>query len=188
MKKIRAFIAFPISSELRKKLLDVQKEISKGLHHLRPAKPDGIHITLHFLGEITESQVYQIGRLMENVCEEFDPFNLECKGIGGFPDMKFPRVIWAGFDGDPGPITMLQKTLGKELEKMGFPVESRPFNPHLTIFRTKVQKQLGTIRKRAETISKESLGEVKCDTLVLFKSELSPKGAKYDKLKMVALD
>lgn len=188
MDNIRGFIAFPISNELLDKLGEVQKSISKGMHHLRPVKPDGIHITLHFLGLISESQVYKIGEMMENVCKKHKVMELECKQIGGFPDMDSPRVLWAGLEGDTKALTNLYQDLGIELAKMEFKVETRPYHPHLTLFRTKSQKQLGTLRKRVETQSKVVFGQVKCDTLILYKSELRPEGAKYTKLKMVALD
>ena len=189
MDTIRAFIAFPIPDEVREKLGGAQKAISKNIPNLRPVKPQGIHLTLSFLGDITQGQVYQVSQVMQQVCDKHKPMEFICRGFGGFPDLKSPRVLWAGLQGDIAPLQSFHRELVTELAKLGFPMEERPFTPHLTLFRIKgKQKQLGTIRKRMDVASRENVGIVPCDTLVLFRTDLKPDGAVYSKLKIVALD
>lgn len=187
MEKIRSFIAFPIPDDLRTKLGEAQQRIKAGLHHLRPVKPQGIHITLHFLGEISASQVYNIGPVMEKVCKNRPVIRLACRRIGAFPDMKRPRVLWAGLDGDIPQLIEFHSDLGKGLASIGFAVETQPFNPHVTLFRVKEPKQMGTLRKRVESVGRDSFGDIVCDKVVLYKSELHPQGAVYSRLNIVAL-
>ena len=188
MELIRAFIAFPIPETLRERLGKAQQQIMQNLTHLRPVKPQGIHLTLNFLGDISESKVYTVGGIMEQVCANHGPMELLCRRVGAFPDMKNPRVLWAGLEGEIDKLAALQKELSTQLAVIGYTAENRPFNPHLTLFRIKQQKQVGTLRKRAEKVSKENFGEILCNTLVLYRSDLKPEGAVYTKLKMVALD
>ena len=188
MNMIRAFIAFPIPDELRKNLGNVQAKIQKNMFHLRPVKPQGIHLTLHFLGDMDSSKVYEVGKVMDLVCQQYKPLNLVCRKIGAFPDMHGPRVLWAGLEGQVAPLQAIHQDLAKGLEKIGFQLEKRPLTPHLTLFRLKKLKQMGALRKRIEKLGKADFGEIRCDTLVLYKSELTPEGALYSKLKMSALD
>ncbi len=188
MEKIRTFIAFPIPDELRTKLAEVQQTIGRNLHHLKAVKPDAIHLTLSFLGDISETQVYQVGEVMDAVCQKHKPISLHCRKVGAFPNLEKPRILWAGLGGEANELAALYKDLVAGLEAIGFPPDKRAFNPHLTLFRIKDQKQIGAIRKKVEKLTKASFGEIRCDTLVLYKSDLQPTGSVYTKLKMVALD
>ena len=187
MENIRAFIAFPISDQLRARLGQVQLELLQNMPHLRPVKLPGIHLTLAFLGDISATQVYNVGTIMESVCKNHSSLQLQCRRLGAFPDLKSPRVLWAGLEGEMDRLAALQGQLADELDKIGFSKETRQFNPHLTLFRLKDQQQLGALRKRMEKLSQDGLGDIQCDTLVLYRSDLKPEGAVYTKLKMVAL-
>jgi 2'-5' RNA ligase len=188
MEKLRAFVAFSISDALRKRLGEIQTKIGQNMPHLRASKPQGIHITLSFLGDITQNQVYKIGEAMEAVCAKHEPMDFLCRKVGGFPDMEKPRVLWAGMDGDTDKMQAFHKDLTQVLKSIGMATENQPFTPHLTLFRLKQQKQMGALRKRIKSLSQESFGPIHCDTLILYRSNLAPEGATYTKLKMVALD
>ena len=156
--------------------------------HLRPVKQQGIHLTLNFLGDITQSKVYEVGQVMDVVCHQYHPMNLVCRKIGAFPNLQKPRVLWAGLEGEIKQLQSLYADLSKGLERIGLPVEKQSLTPHLTLFRLKKLQQMGALRKRIEKLGNADFGEILCDTLILYKSELKPDGAVYSKLKIVALD
>ena len=187
MDLIRAFIAFPVPEEVRRKLAKAQDVISQGMHHLRPVHPDAIHMTLNFLGDIQSSKVYTIGEVMQRVCDAHGPIELICRKIGAFPDLKNPKVLWAGLDGEVDALKNLQLDLQSQLSDLGFQAEDRSFHAHLTLFRIKRLKQLGALRKRIEKVSKDDFGMIRCDPMIFYKSDLQPTGAVYTKLKMVGL-
>jgi len=188
METIRAFIAFRVGADVLAKLAETQRRIGSNLPFLKPVRPRGIHLTLIFLGEIAESQVNAVGAAMKEVCAGHGRMELFCGRVGAFPDLRNPRVIWAGLDGDLEKLGALQKELAAKLEGLGFPMEKRPFKPHLTLFRIKTPKQLGALRKKMEQVSEERFGPVPCHTLILYKSDLKPDGAVYTPLKMVGLE
>lgn len=189
MEKIRCFIAFPIPETLQRNLEKVQKVIGVGQEkNLRPVNPKGMHLTLSFLGEISESDVYKAGHAMEAACRGRGRVELTCQGLGVFPDDKKPRVLWVGLQGQLDALFSLHGALAHELKGQGFELELRPFMPHLTLFRIKSPKQLGALRKKMAQENQSEFGNIRCDTLTLYKSDLQPSGAVYTKLKMVALD
>jgi RNA 2',3'-cyclic 3'-phosphodiesterase len=187
-KMIRAFIAFDLPEPLLTALEKGQAELGKQMHHLKPVRAQSIHLTVRFLGEIPAEKVYKVGAAIEKACGHLRPFELTCKGIGGFPDLKSPKVVWAGLTGAERELAQVHVAVSAELKKIGFPIEKKPFSPHLTLFRIKSQKQLGALRKRATSMADRKFGKFTCDTLVLYQSELKPEGAVYTKLKMVGLD
>ncbi len=186
---MRAFIAIELPSVLTEMLRAIQDELMKKTgkaEDISWAKPENIHLTLKFLGEIDPERVEEIYGELEKSAEGISPFSLSAGGVGGFPGLKTPRVIWVGIK-ESEVLTQLQKNIDERLVELGFEKEDRPFHPHLTLCRIKSAPAGRNIGKAAAGLGHEANVVFKTDSFVLFKSELNPKGAKYSTLKRVDL-
>jgi 2'-5' RNA ligase len=166
---MRAFISVEISKEITQKLSLLQAELPSSL---RPVKPENMHITLKFLGEIDETTGAHVSEVLDSVASQVSPFKLTCRGLGVFPSRKFVRVLWAGIESPE--LVRLSSNLEPRLKELGFKEEK--FVPHLTIARAKDRAQLdGLLEKHGDTL----FGECTVDSIHLKKSTLSPGGPIY---------
>ncbi len=180
---IRSFIAFSLPQEIRELLAGVQQELKKKQVDLRFTRPEGVHLTLKFLGNIPESDVDPIFEVMTRVCERAKPFSVYLQGLGAFPNSRNPRVIWASLEGDLVPLYTLQQELEQGLVPLKYKPESRTFQAHLTLGR--IRREEGTTNLPG-VLSEISFGPrhvFKLDRLVLYESELLPGGAVYKPLR-----
>jgi 2'-5' RNA ligase len=185
--KIRTFIAISLPSPVLQAICEAQETLrGKGLD-IRWVRKEGIHLTLKFLGNVDMDQVGQIQAAIEEAAKGFSPFTLKGEGVGVFPDLRRPRVVWAGISGDVEVLRSLQGDLDSQLKPLGFPKEKRRFKGHLTLGRAKSRLD-GT--KLAETF--EALADFRTESftaqeVVLFQSDLRPGGAVYSRLVEVPL-
>ena len=186
---MRAFIAIEISSEIRRALTLLVKELQKEGIQGRWVPLSNIHLTLRFLGNIQNEHVVEIVKLMEEVAKGFRPFTVSLEGLGAFPSAARPRVLWVGVGDGQDALSRLQEQLERGLVSMGFPPEEKAFKPHLTVARFKFPKEevrrkvYQACRKR----EKKGWGAMAVASMVLFESILSSEGAHYRKVKEVAL-
>jgi 2'-5' RNA ligase len=182
-KSIRAFLAVDPPREIIDAIGVIQDRLKKDIQgDIRWVRPQGIHLTLKFFGAISESDVANISRAVENTTSKIAPFTLGIKRVGAFPDAKRPRVLWLGMDGEVDTLIRLQKEVDAELHKGGFEKEDRPFRPHLTLARIKDPRGLIGLAKIMEKREAYEAGSFFAAGLNLFKSDLTPKGAVYTKL------
>ena len=188
---MRAFIAIDIPESVRGALGQMQAKIQTSLAHsdiakrnresdIRWNRPEGIHLTLKFLGEISEAQVKQVADDLAAV-QPFKKFPIEVKGFGFFPGPARPRVFWAGVEAPPD-LAQLAGQIEDHLEKLGFPREPRNFNPHLTLARFKDSRPHPSLRALVEQQGNPSFGLFEPAEFFLFESKLSPRGADYRKV------
>jgi RNA 2',3'-cyclic 3'-phosphodiesterase len=149
---------------------------------VRWVDPNSIHITLKFLGEISEDSIDELMMAIEEAVQGTAPFKLEVCEVGTFPDMNRPQVIWVGVKGETDKIAQIQKRIEAITEQLGFPREKRAFSPHLT---------LGRVRNEATPNERQRLGKLLTGTTFtalhnvdvksvnLMKSQLTPMGAIY---------
>ncbi len=110
--------------------------LAPGVEAVRTSPPDGIHLTLHFLGHLEPHRVDDVHRAVEPVIVAQARFAVEVQGLGAFPSMARPRIVWAGISGaDRGRLLELQAVTGKALQAAGFELEARAYAPHLTLGR-----------------------------------------------------
>ncbi|MBI3752997.1 MAG: RNA 2',3'-cyclic phosphodiesterase [Deltaproteobacteria bacterium] len=164
-KTIRAFIAIELPAKIIDGLKKIQNELKDGTNkaacpHTKDfgvgawVKPENVHLTIKFLGDIEADKVDSIARLLEDAAAQSRSFDISVKGVGGFPTIDNPRVLWVGVEDDKN-LSHLYDNLENGLTALGFKKEDRPFKPHLT---------LGS-------------------SLCLFQSRLTPEGAVHTKLK-----
>ena len=181
---VRAFIAAEISREARDALEAVVDGLKgQGVSGVRWVRPGGVHLTLKFLGEIDEDLVQVILDAMERVCHGTGPFTLNLANVGSFPNTNAPRVIWVGPGGELGPLGDLQQRIDQELHsRLGFPLETRPFTPHLTLGRLHDRTTVQDRQRFGQALAGEGLvARVSWQVaeLQLIRSTLTPDGAVY---------
>jgi len=187
--KLRLFIAVDLPESLRRTLSDLQETLRHELKDISIgwSRIEGIHLTLRFLGDVEESRVREIGERMNAIAMPWNPIQLELRTVGVFPSVKRPRVLWCGIDGELERLSHLQARLEEKLETIGFPCESRPFTPHLTLGRFRDRASMSS--QLIETL-KLNLNErvnlyvdrFTADSLSLIKSELHRSGSIYTPL------
>lgn len=177
---IRAFLALDPPPEVLRKIADIQAEIRGSIRGaVSWVRPEGIHLTLKFFGNVAQADTEAISAVVDEYAAAAGPFDLEAKGLGVFPGLKRPRVLWIGIGGEVEQLIALQKAIDQGLEMRGFPREERPFRPHLTLARIKSPQGLGGLDGALAARGALSAGKFKATGLTLFKSNLAPKGAVY---------
>ena len=185
----RLFIAIELSLEVRRWLETSRSVLEPGMPSgaVRWVNPDGIHLTLKFLGEIPVSRIDSIRSAMDQSVSGRTPFSLTFEGLGCFPNTVRPRVVWAGIRGDP-LLADLQRRLEENMSVVGFKKEQRAFSPHLTLGRVKdgvSEIQLRKIGSAVEGMRTETTAAMLVDGLYLFRSILRPDGPEYSVLYRV---
>jgi len=179
---IRTFIAVELPEKIIYTIGTVQEEIKSYGLKIRWVRPENIHLTLKFLGDIQEADTEKVARAISESVTDHSAISLAVKGIGVFPGIKKPRVLWMGISKQLDLLTALQQTLDEKLEAMGFPKEKRLFKGHLTLGRIKSKidpKTLYDVLKKFIQFESEPFF---ADKIILYKSDLKPKGLVYTKL------
>lgn len=136
---IRSFLAFDIENEdVQKRLASAQSSLNLTGADLKLVEPQNIHITVRFLSDISADMVEQVFREMQKV--QFSPFFAEINGLGAFPDLRYPRVLWAGITKGADQLESIFNKLEPLLRGLGFAPDSKGFSPHLTIARVRSAK------------------------------------------------
>ena len=180
---IRTFIALELPPAVISLFQKVQQDLKRLKIRARWVQPENIHLTLKFLGDINAADIDKIGVAMTGAAIEFSPVTLSVSGIGVFPGIKRPRVIWLGLGGGIRSLLALQGRLEEKLAGVGFPKDKRSFKAHLTLGRIKQAANPAVIRQMISEYASLSSDEFTCNQLILFKSDLEPSGAVHSKLK-----
>jgi len=181
---IRSFIAFDIDSELvLKRLSEAQNILINTGADLKVVEPKNIHVTMRFLGNISPPMVDSIHEEMKKI--SFIPFEIELKGLGAFPSLRYARVVWAGIRKGADELMNVFNQLEPSLRRLGFNPDPKGFSPHLTIARVKTGRHKAELVKCVEDLADYEFGIIKADCLRLKKSVLTPKGPIYTTLREV---
>lgn len=179
---IRAFIAIELPQAARRALSDLQDHLKQERLTVRWVRPEGIHLTLKFLGDIPAEQVDTIGQAVDNAIRGYHALKLAIQGLGVFPRVRKARVIWAGLTGETAALFDLQAAVEEALETVGFPRERRRFKAHLTLGRFKKSPPPPELVALLEQHSDYPPCELPLSRVVLYRSELRPQGARYTPL------
>ena len=177
---MRAFIAIDLPEALHTALAEAQQNFRSAASDARWTRPEGIHLTLKFLGEISDAQTKQVVEALTQI-GPFEPFSIEVKGFGFFPQAQRPRVFWAGVMAPPA-LTQLAAQVENRMEKIGFAREDRAFSAHLTLARFQVPRPQSALEAAIAARADTSLGAFNASEFFLFESKLSPQGAQYRKV------
>jgi len=184
---IRSFLAIELPEPILRRIGEVQGGLRSSHAEVRWTNPEKIHLTLKFFGNIKESRVDPIFESIRKPIWTTLPFSLKVRGVGAFPHLKNPRVIWMGLADGKEMLISLQKQIEDRLERIGFEPEDRPFQPHLTLGRMKSSRGKEELVKRMEKYREEEFGVFQVERVVLFKSDLRPSGPIYTLLRALGL-
>jgi len=189
----RTFIALELKEPLQRFLGDIISRAALQLPDLRWVDPAGIHLTLAFLGYLTDEQLESAIDATRVAAHKATPFEYRLKKLGIFGSLLQPRVIWMGVEDllsgkiQGSPLQQVHRVLSRELELRGFEVEKRPFSPHLTLARIKQPLTPDEQQRLQRLLYSKQAGVsspiYSAEHLSVMKSELSQAGAKYTCLK-----
>ncbi|HEV2246450.1 MAG TPA: RNA 2',3'-cyclic phosphodiesterase [Terriglobia bacterium] len=177
---MRAFIAIELPASIREALAREQARFRAVSTDARWTRPEGIHLTLKFLGNISAQQEAQVKDALGRL-DRFETFRVRIKGFGFFPNAKSPRVFWAGLEALPD-LARLAAQVESAMERLGFPPEDRPFKPHLTLARFKMPRPQRKLEALVSAEDNPPLGAFEVSEFFLWESKSSPQGAEYLKV------
>lgn len=183
MSTIRSFVAIPIPDDIKKTVQDWVEPLRKHDSSIRWVRPEGMHLTFKFLGEVEEERFEkEFYPEFTQLLGPFQPITVLVQGIGQFPARGNPRILWAGIEKGVDPLIQLAEAVDNFFEVFGFAKEKRKFSPHLTLARVKKKPSSGFFK--AWSREKFPLfGEYVADRVVFFRSELTKQGAVYSVLQ-----
>lgn len=189
---MRTFIAIeipePLKQDLKRSMEGLRSELEEGL--IRWVRPESMHLTLKFLGEIEQEQVRAIQTLLDELAGRYSSFTLEIAGFGCFPSSRRPRVVWVGFNPAEGELARLQSELASQLEAIGFEREQREYHAHLTLGRVRKglsREDMDLIVRWAQDAQIGKVGRFEVGAISLIRSILQPDGAVYTNLHIARL-
>ncbi len=182
---LRLFIAIDVPEDIKQELRLIQGSLSRCRSRVRWIEPDGIHLTLRFLGNVDENRVGEIEGVLDQATKGYSPFELIVEDIGCFPDIRKPRVIWAGAHVDD-TLLSLHGEIEEGLFSLGFMKGERPFHPHLTLGRIKEAYRMEWEELIAPFRGKR-IGRFRVNGIILFQSILRSTGAIYKKVSVSEL-
>ncbi|MDA0838373.1 MAG: RNA 2',3'-cyclic phosphodiesterase [Planctomycetota bacterium] len=179
---MRTFVAVELPADLRTEVIAYQRRLQSFDAKVRWVKPAQMHITLKFLGEIDETQADLLHELFQVVEKETAPFEVEIQGLGAFPNLRRPSILWVGVTTGIDALAGLAGQVEATAAELGFKKEKRGFNPHLTLGRVKSPKGLPPVMERIQKDESLSFGSFQVSEFVFMQSELKPSGAEYRRL------
>jgi RNA 2',3'-cyclic 3'-phosphodiesterase len=187
----RLFVAVFPPPEVAQQLAEAARAVAQTLSPTAVAwtQPVQIHLTLNFLGSVEQGRLPEIQRAVEQACQRGEPHFLQARGLGCFPGLARPRILWSGLDGAVPVLEGLKRRLDESLARLGCPSDERPFHPHLTIGR--VKKLAGNDQRRlAATLPqwrRTEFGLWTVERIELMQSVLLPSGAEYARVQSFPL-
>lgn len=183
---IRAFIAVALEPQVIAEIAEAIDRLKSEIAGVRWVQSSHFHLTLKFLGDIDEARIEPIGAALNRELRLFPRCTINAKGLGVFPDLKRPRVLWVGLAGSQ--LASLALRVESALEPLGFAPETRTFTPHLTIGRWRqTDRAPRSLVRQLEQWQTYDFGTSKVENVKLIQSVLKPEGAKYFELAAVPL-
>jgi RNA 2',3'-cyclic 3'-phosphodiesterase len=180
--EVRLFVAINLPDEVRANLARLRTSEDA----IRWTPPGQIHLTLKFFGDVDSASLGDLESALCRACEGARPFNLEAAKVGAFPNLRRPRVLWAGLEGDLAPLAALQERVRRETEPWGRS-EDKPFSPHLTVGRVREGRSPDLRDWAASGAARARFGSWQTGKIHLMRSVLSPGGATHTELAAIDL-
>ena len=184
---MRAFIALELPATVQAALAGLQRELAGAKADVKWVREEQLHVTLRFLGEITEPQRQTVEGLLREAAGRHERFQAGLSRIGAFPTTSAPRVIWAGIEAGRVEMERLARDVEEGLSRQGFPAEDRPFVAHVTLGRVRSSKNLPQLATTLKQASWTPPPAFPVDHITLFQSALSSAGPTYTPLAKIPL-
>jgi 2'-5' RNA ligase len=188
MSSVRAFLAIPLPQQLKDAVKTLQRNLQAQIPDARWVRPENLHLTLHFFGDVEQETLEKIKVSVLSVKGCKRPFPVEVKGLGAFPNRHRPRILWLDLE-PKNQLRKLYENYREQLQHVGLDTGSRPYSPHLTIGRLRQRKScLTDLIALTASIGGKRVGQFSVDRLILFESRLRADGAEHIPLLTVNLD
>lgn len=175
---VRCFISIDIiDPHLLARFVKIQRLLEDSGADLKTVETENMHITLMFLGEVKESQLVDLTCRITEI--SFKPFNIEFRGVGVFPSLSKPKVIWAGVSKGLDQLKPIYEDLEARISGMGFKLDNRGFSPHVTLARVRSGRNRDKLVKLLRGFEDEFLGEINVKSIQLKRSMLTSRGPIY---------
>lgn len=189
MKKLRTFVAVDVDEAVRKRFKELQERLKEAGGDVRWVVAENIHITLKFLGYVEDTDIPTVKDVIREAVKGLKPFRIKFEGLGAFPRLQRPRVVFVAIQDTSGNLSRINSRLEEGFfEKLGIEKEERSYSPHLTLGRVKSPKNIDPLVQLMREHSTDSFGEETVQSVVLMNSQLSPKGPTYTRLESFNLD
>jgi 2'-5' RNA ligase len=183
--RVRAFIAVSPSPEIHARLRRLKSELAGAEAEVRWVRDDAMHNTLKFLGSMNADLVEALREALRAAAAPFAPFDISVAGLGVFPSMSRARVVWVDLHG--AELTELAAAVERSVEPLGFPPETRPYRPHITLGRVTGRRGWNRLEELLRAHWSDDLGNCTIDEIVAYRSHLQRGGSVYTKLCNVPL-
>lgn len=185
MPDLRLFIALPMPPEVAAWLGELSSELRRSGADVRWESTEKMHVTIKFLGDTPDGRLPELVSALDHVASSIAPFAATVGGIGAFPSLRSPRVLWVGLEESAGALRSLYGAIESELAGIGFAREERAFHPHVTLGRVRSQRSLARLLAMVESRTLERQ-PVQLHDVLLVKSELKPHGSVHRTLHSAA--
>jgi 2'-5' RNA ligase len=188
MSRVRTFIAVDLESDIRDRCIALQQKLGRSAPDVKWVEPDNIHVTLLFLGEVDERDLHPVCRAVGTVCATLVPFDLSVEGVGCFPNLRRPRIVWAGIGAGTQELVALHDALEPPLLELGcYRREDRKYTPHVTLGRVKSERPSDRLAQAVQQQTAWRAGECAVAEVLVMASELRPQGPVYSVLSTARL-
>ena len=187
MYSTRCFVAVPLpppASTVARKLISEMKQTT---NNIKWTRPEEMHITLKFLGELDNRDLLRVGEELRNGCADIEPFTASLHGLGTFPKNKPPRVLWAGVDEGREVFEQLYQHLDQALIELGIPQEGKAYTPHLTLGRVGRGTDLQVLAAEMQRLAPEMKAPFDVNEVILYTSIRAKGGFIHEPIDTVEL-
>jgi RNA 2',3'-cyclic 3'-phosphodiesterase len=197
MPAIRTFIAVDLDPAVRRRLVELRRELSRADADVRWVREQGLHCTLKFLGGVEQEKLEQVHAALCTALMRVAAVSVQARGVGVFPNAQRPRVVWVGLEDEPtapgGPagsaerISALAAAVERALVPVGFAAEERPFRAHVTLGRVRGKSGWSRLAESMRERESEAFGATRVDRVVVYRSDLGSTGSTYTPLWTIGL-
>jgi 2'-5' RNA ligase len=190
---IRCFVAVELDEAARGELSRVLGQLKRSDADVKWVSPNNLHLTLKFLGDVPADDMTRViaalGQAVagDTAVPAAGAFEFELAGLGAFPSMSNPRVIWVGIDRGRDALASLASRVEAALGPLGFPAEGRGFSPHLTLGRCRSPRNQAELKAAMAALRDYGGPRVRVERVTLFSSDLRPAGPVYTPLAALPL-
>ena len=184
---MRTFIAIELTPALRRPLVKLLREGLPRTREIRWCTENQLHVTLKFLGDVTNAQLATVCDVAKTASRDVQPFEMRIAGLGCFPGPRNPRVLWCGVEDPSSGCRRWVELADPLLQALGFKPETRAFTPHITLGRSRSSAGGSVMQEVLETAPPPKTDTMLVEKVVVFESRLLPSGAQYRPVTTLSL-
>ena len=185
---MRLFLAVDIEEDVKSGITRTIEKLKGKNGAVKWVKPENIHVTLYFFGEVAEKEYLSLQQLLTKALTAIHPFSVSVKGVSGFPSLSRPRVLWVGINNPTKELETIYLLVDKHLQEstIGINRDTKPYTPHVTIARIKGPFDRD-IFQTLSSYGEHEFGSFQVNNVILYRSILRREGPLYEPMKIYEL-